>query len=250
MLPSELVSSGAGVVVRAQACRAHLRLSPAEIRQRRPVRITASDAIVRFALLPRLGELAARAPGLTVVFRSAARCIDLSRVESDVAIRMEAPTEAALAARRFGVVHFGLYASEAYLTQHGTPRTPEDLARHALLGVAPLPSLAGPDRWASRLARDAIRSLDGAWLAEHLTACLAGRGIALLSSLAAGSDRRLVPVLGRVWPSPREAWIVTHQRARSNAAVGAVVAWMARDRARDPNRAATLAAVSSGTALE
>ncbi|MCX2622610.1 hypothetical protein OQ620_27605, partial [Klebsiella pneumoniae] len=59
----------------------------------------------------------------------------------DIAVRMVAPQQEQLIARRLGRIELGLHATAAYLTRQGLPTTLDDLASHALkTGV----SLQGP----------------------------------------------------------------------------------------------------------
>ena len=56
------------------------------------------------------------------------RILDLPMREADVAIRLKEPSQADLIRRRLMEVHIRLYASRAYVAQHGLPATAEELA--------------------------------------------------------------------------------------------------------------------------
>lgn len=62
------------------------------------------------------------------------RRVDLIDEGFDLAIRIGALPESGLIARKLGSVHAVVCAAPAYLAQHGTPSTPEDLAAHSCLG--------------------------------------------------------------------------------------------------------------------
>lgn len=68
------------------------------------------------------------------------RVVDIVHEGYDLAVRVGPLSDSSLAARRLGVLDYGLYASDAYLRRHGRPDSPQDLGRHALVvyaGMAP-----------------------------------------------------------------------------------------------------------------
>ncbi len=98
------------------------------------VRIGAPDGFGVAFLAPRLGELAARHPGLRLELVPVPRAFSLSRREADIAVTLERPREGRLVARKLTDYALGLYAARDYLDRHGTPQTLADLSRHRLVG--------------------------------------------------------------------------------------------------------------------
>ncbi len=97
------------------------------------VRITTSE-IFGTHLLPRLiPSLMAKVPGVEIEVTATDRVQDLHRRDADLAIRFVAPAQPDLIARQVGEVALGLYATPEYLSQHGRPRTPQDLFEHKLI---------------------------------------------------------------------------------------------------------------------
>ena len=108
--------------------------SGADARVTGPVRITGSDGVVNEILVPALLALRQRHPGLAIELRAETRVLDLSRRETDVAIRLVRPTQASLIARRMGLLGFGIYAARSYLDRRATPRSLADTADHDWIG--------------------------------------------------------------------------------------------------------------------
>ncbi len=68
------------------------------------------------------------------------RVVDIVHEGHDLALRVGPLADSSLAARRLGVLDYGLYASADYVRRHGQPDQPQDLAAHPLVvyaGAAP-----------------------------------------------------------------------------------------------------------------
>ncbi|NVB82202.1 MAG: LysR family transcriptional regulator [Kofleriaceae bacterium] len=200
------------------------------------VRITASE-IIGTEVLPRLlAPLLATHAQLQLELAVTNRAEDLLRRDADVAIRMVAPTQAALIARRAATIPVGLYASEAYVAVRGVPRKVAELRDHALVGQdtgrTTIDALAALGIATTR--RDyAVRTESDV---AQLAAVRAGLGIGVCQvPLATG----LVRVLPKV-TVPLDAWVVMHEDLRTQRRVrtvfdhlvGALAAY-----ARPPERA-------------
>ncbi|MGE0401302.1 MAG: LysR family transcriptional regulator [Kofleriaceae bacterium] len=195
----------------ASAAAVRRTLSAPADAERGTVRITASE-IVGVEVLPRLlAPLLAAHPLLQIEIVATNRSEDLLRRDADVAIRMVAPTQAALVARRAATVPLGLFASEAYLAAHPAPRRASELREHALVGADTgrglIDALAALDVHTTR--RDYVIRADSD-LAQ-LSAVRAGLGIGICQvPLATG----LVRVLPRHGIS-LDAWVVMHEDQRT-----------------------------------
>lgn len=232
--PAGLAPTGAGLSLCARAERVEAEVLAAEreaggadARLDGTVRVTAGDGLVHYLLVPALGELRRRHSGVTVELRGDTRALDLSRREADLAVRLARPREPSLVARRFGAMHFTLYASGDYLERRGAPRSASDLARHDLVGFDASLDRLPQVRWllgAVPRPRWAVRA---STTTAQAFACAEGLGIALLGTFIAAREPRLRPVLPALRPPPREAWVVFHRDLRANARVAAVREWLA-----------------------
>ena len=84
-------------------------------------------------LAPLIARFAARYPDVRLDIDMSDRIVDLVDEGFDLAVRIGAIRSPLLVARRIGTTSIVCCASPAYLARHGTPRVPEDLAKHACL---------------------------------------------------------------------------------------------------------------------
>jgi DNA-binding transcriptional LysR family regulator len=134
------------------------------------------------------------------------RQVDIVREDIDISVRPWAPESTALVVRKLFEFERGLYASPAYLKRHGTPRTPDDLARHRCMAVSSIPN---SDRWLFRTSegRRVVQVALGASVNNAdcvYRLALDGVGIGRLNEFIVAQavrDGRLVEVLAAEhWP--------------------------------------------------
>lgn len=107
------------------------------------LRVSASLAHGRIAIVPMLGEFSARFPGIVVDLILSDQLVDVLGGQADVAIRFGALADSPLTARRLGDTGHVIVASPDYLARHGTPQVPEDLLQHNCLGFSFRRAVAG-----------------------------------------------------------------------------------------------------------
>jgi DNA-binding transcriptional LysR family regulator len=117
------------------------------------------------------------------------------RAHFDLAIHYMEPNDPNLVAMRLGTLHFLPYASKAYLSRFGQPRSPADLSRHRLLDYVLY--LIDKGSWMTRMteaasdARTRYFTNSSAALGE---AVRHGAGIALLPTYVSVFEQDLVPL--------------------------------------------------------
>jgi len=177
------------------------------------VRITASRVMGAEVLPALLAPLLAENPGLQVELVTSNRLADLLRRDADVAVRMAAPTQAALVARRAGAIPIGFFAHRTYLRGRRTPTKLAELADHALVGSDQERAFIGAlaAMGVDLTPRDfAFRTDDDV---AQLAAIRAGLGIGACQVPLGARSKDLV----RVFPKltlPLEAWVVMHEDLR------------------------------------
>lgn len=97
------------------------------------LRVTTTTGIGTIWLAPRLYRLYEAYPELKIDLMMEERVLDLPMREADVAIRMKEPSQADLIRKRLMFVRIGLYATHEYLSQHGAPKTMEQMKDHRLI---------------------------------------------------------------------------------------------------------------------
>jgi DNA-binding transcriptional LysR family regulator len=187
------------------------------------VRVTAVPILVNKFLIPAVGALVAKHPGLRVELIADARGLSLTRGEADIALRLTRPEPevgAHVLARCIGKLSYAAYAArdDAAAAETLPWLTYED-------GMAHLPQA----RWTAKAALKeggfaAISVNDADTLVQ---AVQAGLGRALLPCLIADRVEGIarVAVNGPALPE-REIWLLTHPDLRPLARVAAVLAWI------------------------
>jgi DNA-binding transcriptional LysR family regulator len=189
-----------------------------------------TSAVVRVSCPPGLSAALARLmgvvrelrPDLTLELCGENRTVDLAKGEADLAIRMFRPTEPDLVCRQSFEAGWCVYASQRYLSTHGTPASAAELASHRLVRyVSSMHKVSGP-RWLEQHRGDAVGSVqvDNTEVASHVVA--SGGGISVIPC-AVAEER---PGMVRVFPDPvafNTGWLVYHESARDTARVRAAV---------------------------
>ncbi|AKF80618.1 LysR family transcriptional regulator [Myxococcus fulvus 124B02] len=156
-------------------------------------------------LTPLIAELLLHHPLLRVELALAEAHVDLIAEEYDVALRTGPLADSSLVARKLGRLRTGYYASPAYLSRQGTPRTPADLQGHACVVLA---EPRTDEVWFFGEGRDALsRPVTGRLRVPSVragqAAARAGLGVVRLPASLVVDDVRsglLVPVLEAATP--------------------------------------------------
>ena len=179
------------------------------------MRVTAALSLAPI-LLDALASLLERHPALRVELSLDDHFADLGGGRWDLAVRI-APhiADASLLARRLAPLPLLTLTSPAYLARHATPRTPDDLTQHRLIGLR-LPASGRLMPWLfrapsgpRRLQPDFALVVDGSDALR--TAIVLGAGIGQVGSegtaalLASGA---LVTILDAHAPPPWAVWML------------------------------------------
>lgn len=190
--------------------------SGAQADTRGTVRITASQPVTCVLLPPLLVQLRQAYPDVQLELVASNAVSNLLQREADIALRMVRPDQSSLVAKRVGQVAIGTYAHRDYLRRRGTPRVPEDLLSHDLVGndrnTDILRGFAGMGHPMER--EDFVVRTDD--LNAYQAAVGAGLGVGFLARYVARQNPDLVPLLPMLAIPPLPMWLAVHREIRSN----------------------------------
>lgn len=168
------------------------------------LRVDMPTLIAHDQIIPRLPDFLAAHPQLSIELSSTDRRVDVVREGFDCVLRVGSVLDTGLVARPLGRLRQINCASPAYLRQHGTPRTLDDLARHRLVHYVPTLGARAAGWEYVHEGRTRTVAMAGALTVNsteaYQAACLAGLG--LIQAPAAGlaslvSRKLLVEVMPR-----------------------------------------------------
>jgi DNA-binding transcriptional LysR family regulator len=180
------------------------------------VRIAAPVGSGQLLLAPLMLEFLGRYPEITVSLELTSRHVDPIEEQVDVVVHVGTPANTRLVARKLGEFPIRLYASPAYLSARGTPRTIEALSQHVSVDL-----FEGPHDWRLYSAeREATVTITPRFAANDLStltmAAERGLGLAWLppfmctEQVAAGRLVQVLPEWNRgtrevhaLYPTPR-----------------------------------------------
>lgn len=204
------------------------------------VRLAAPMTFGVMHVAPLLPDFLRQHPAVSVDLHLSDAVVDLVGGGFDIGLRIAALPDSSLRARRLCAIRRSLVATPAYLDRHGRPGHPDDLARHACLGYAYLPT---PDRWrfVDAAGVEAVIVPGGqlrANNAEALAPALrAGLGLALQPDFMIWDDLeagRLERVLTGWSPPPIALHVVTPPGDPRPARISALLGYLGQTLAQAP----------------
>jgi len=154
------------------------------------------NAPVSFGLLhlaPVVADFLQRFPDVSAEILVNDRVVDLLEGEFDVGVRIGRLCDSGLIARRIAPIRLAVCAAPDYLARRGTPRTPDDLAKHDCLEYTYFES-RGEWRLLNPDGKEIVVPVSGRYLANNAdvlrTTAIAGGGIVLLPTFIVGEDLR------------------------------------------------------------
>jgi DNA-binding transcriptional LysR family regulator len=206
----------------SQILRAQGDLTGSDIEVDGTVRIAAPDGFGALFLCPRIGDLKAKFPSLTLQLVPISRAFSLSKREADIAVTIERPSEGRLVIRKLVDYSLHLYASTGYAEMHGVPKSIDELSKHCLVTYVPDLIFANQLLFMPEVYGPSFRRIECSTVVGQLQAVKGGAGIGFLHDYAAYRDPGLKVVLPSV-VFDRTYWIVTHADVHGLARVRAVI---------------------------
>ena len=197
--------------------------SPDEVRRLSGVvRLSATDGFSAYVAAPAVAELQREHPKLTVEIITVTRPALLQRSGLDIEVVVGEPRAHRAEAIELGSYILGMYASKAYLEEHGTPTHARELAEHPLVyfvdSMLQVDALDAPRRLVPTM-RDAVTSTN---VFVHVEATRAGAGIGFLPCFMADRHPDLVRLLPADFQERLPYWMVLRPDSLRQPAVAAV----------------------------
>lgn len=191
------------------------------------VRITTSMVAACWLLPPILAALQRAEPGIAVELVASNQLTNLLRREADIAVRMVRPAQASLVAKKLGELPICAAAHRSYLDAAGTPRRPEDLLRHRLIGYDRDDTIErGFAALGTAIPRDqfVVRTDDQVAYGRLVAA---GAGIGFVARYNIAHWPGVVPLLPMLAIPPLPCWLAVHREIRGNRVVRRVYDFLA-----------------------
>ena len=199
------------------------------------VRLSITEGMGTFWLLPQLLEFQRANPKLSLSLRSGQKSADLMRLEADLSVQLHRPTEPNLKVMRLGHMHLMLFAARSYLDAHGTPATAQDLLQHRFSVLAD-----EEGRWEEAYRRffgdvspQGVVMLRNTSSTGHFWSILKGAGIGALPTYAQAVGANLFPLNFPV-VEKHDIWLAYHPDAKRIARVRRTIEWLIQ--CYDPRR--------------
>jgi DNA-binding transcriptional LysR family regulator len=157
------------------------------------LRINAPVSFCLLHLAPVVTDFLQCFPDVSVEILVNDRVVDLLEGEFDVGVRIGRLRGSSLIARRIAPIRLAVCAAPDYLARRGTPRTPDDLAKHDCLEYTYFES-RGEWRLLNPDGKEIFVPVSGRYLANNAdvlrTTAIAGGRIVLLPTFIVGEDLR------------------------------------------------------------
>lgn len=199
-----------------------------------PLKVDVHGTLARHFLMPGLPRFLAEYPGIQLHLGEGDRLVDLIREGVDCVLRVGEPRDSAMVGKRVAMLEEGTFASPAYLEKYSTPRRPEDLANHRMIGfvssatgsVIPLELTVDgkPERFTPPLA------LSVASGESMVAAAQAGLGLIQLPRYhAQARPGALVEVLADYRPSPTPVSLLYPHSRQLSPRVRVFIDWVTKE---------------------
>lgn len=187
------------------------------------VRMTATDGFSAYIAAPAVARLRRDHPGLSVEVVTMTRRALQQRSGLDIEVVVGEPQVHRAEAVRLGDYMLGMYASQTYLAEHGTPATVAELNEHPLVyfvdSMLQVDDLDAPGRLVPAM-RDGLTSTN---VFVHVEATRAGAGIGFLPCFMGDLHDDLVRLLPDQIAELLPYWMVLRPDSLRRPAVAAVV---------------------------
>src|SRR5580698_6192001 len=190
------------------------------------VRVAVTEGPGNFWILPRLIDFQKTYRKITVDLRCAMEQADVSRLEADISIQLERPTNPDLIVAKLGRLHIYTFASVEYRDAYGLPTSLADLANHRIVkqhGVQ-----LDETGYARVLGLESLEGIVGISTNSSVAVLYAverGAGIGFLPTSAIALGAPLVPIDLSI-NYHMDLWLTYHREFRNSDRHKIVINWL------------------------
>lgn len=190
------------------------------------VRVAVTEGPGNFWILPRLIDFQKTYRKITVDLRCAMEQADVARLESDIAIQLEPPTNPDLIVAKLGRLHIYPFVSKEYENLYGMPATLAELKNHRIIKQsAPQVDDGAYARVLGLKSLEGIVGIKTNSSVGVLYAVERGAGIGFLPTVSIALGAPLIPVdLGVSHHA--DLWLTYHKEFRASERHKIVVDWL------------------------
>jgi DNA-binding transcriptional LysR family regulator len=190
------------------------------------VRLATAENLSTAILVPSLGALRSRHPGLAVELSTGVRSVSMMRREADLSLRLVRPTQNTLTVRKVGVQAHAVYAAPSYLSERGTPDGLEGLRDADLIGWDDEFASLQMAVWLKEVTGDRPLMLATTSLAPQIVAVRCGLGLAVLPCFLGDTDPGMRRVVQPDEVFSQDLWLTLDPTLAKVPRVRAVADWV------------------------
>jgi DNA-binding transcriptional LysR family regulator len=185
--------------------------------------VTSVDWFADFVLAPVLARFGSMHPAVAVELHTEGRLFNLSRGDAEIALRFRQFEQEDLVERKVAEVSFGLYASPAYLAEHGEPDFGAGCANQAIALLHGAATHVAQNEWLRSVAPSALVALETNSVRSQLAVVQAGLVMAALPRILAERHGGLRCIECPVAAPVRPLWLGFHSELRDTPRIRALI---------------------------
>jgi len=190
------------------------------------VRVAVTEGPGNFWVLPRLIDFQKTYRKIMVDLRCAMEQADVSRLEADISIQFERPTNPELIIAKLGRLHIYAFASKAYRDAYGLPKSVSDLTHHRLI-----------QQRSAQLDATGYARILGLRSVEGIVGISTNSSVAVLYAIERGAGIGWLPTMATALGAPLVAvdldvnyhmdlWLTYHREFRNSERHRLVISWL------------------------
>jgi DNA-binding transcriptional LysR family regulator len=191
------------------------------------VRIAVTEGLGTFWLAPRLVEFQRAYPGLLVDLKCEMRSADVMRLEADLAVQLEHPTQPDLKRIKIGRLHIMPFVSPSYVEVYGMPKSADDIRQNHRVVIQDAEQTKGKEiyeKYAAGREQLGFVAMRNNVSTAHLWSIAKGAGIGWLPTYVPALGDPLIPLdIGVQFEL--DIWLAYHPDAKKIARVRQLIEW-------------------------